>query len=55
MPFSYCRLVRVAGSIGFAILAYQTNLGGNQIAVIIYLGLAILFQPLFKIALGRDI
>ena len=55
MPYGFYQLVRLAGLIGFSILAYQANLSGNQIAVIVYLGLAILFQPLFKIPLGRQV
>jgi hypothetical protein len=40
---------------GIAILAYQANQQGRQIEMIIYGGLALLFQPFFKIALGREI
>ena len=35
-------------------LAYESYGKGNNQAVIVYVGLAILFQPLFKIALGRE-
>jgi hypothetical protein len=55
MPYGYYQLVRFAGLIGFAILAYQTNQQGRQAEMIIYSGLALLFQPFFKIALGREI
>ena len=53
MPYGFYQLVRLAGLIGFAILAYQANLSGKKTAVIVYVGLAILFQPLIKIPLGR--
>lgn len=53
MPYGYYQLVRFAVLIGFAILAYQANEKGRQIEMIIYGGLALLFQPFFKIALGR--
>lgn len=55
MPYGFYQFVRFAGLIGFAILAYQANQQGRQIEMIIYGGLALLFQPFFKIALGREI
>jgi len=54
MPYGYYQFVRFAGLIGFAILAYQANEQGRQTEMIIYGGLALLFQPFFKIALGRQ-
>lgn len=54
MPYGYYQFVRFAGLIGFVILAYQANEQGRQIEMIIYGGLALLFQPFFKIALGRQ-
>jgi hypothetical protein len=55
MPYGYYQFVRFAGLIGFAILAYQTHRQGRQTEMIIYGGLALLFQPFFKIALGRQL
>lgn len=55
MPYGYYQLVRFAGLIGFAILAYQANEKDRQKEMIIYGGLALLFQPFFKIALGREL
>ena len=55
MPYGYYQLVRFAGLIGFAILAYQAHEQGKQVEMIIYGALALLFQPFFKIALGREI
>ena len=55
MPFGFYQFVRFAGLIGFAILAYQANQQGRQTEMIIYGGLVLLFQPFFKIALGREI
>lgn len=55
MPYGFYQLVRFAGLIGFAILAYQANQQGRQTEMIIYGGLALLFQPFFKIALGRQL
>jgi hypothetical protein len=55
MPYGFYQFVRFAGLIGFAILAYQANQQGRQTEMLIYGGLALLFQPFFKIALGRQI
>ena len=55
MPYGYYQLVRFVALVGFAILAYNANEQGQKTEAIIYVCLAILFQPLIKIALGRDI
>jgi len=55
MPYGFYQFVRFAGLVGFAILAYQANQQGRETEMIIYGGLALLFQPFFKIALGREI
>jgi len=55
MPYGYFQLVRFAGLVGFAILAYLASEKKDKTEMIIYICLAILFQPLFKIALGREI
>lgn len=55
MPYGYYQLVRFAALIGFAILAYTANEQGQKTEAIVYVCLAILFQPLIKIALGREI
>jgi len=52
-PYSYFQLVRFIALIGFSLLAYQVREKDAQTAFIIYIVLAILFQPFFKIALGR--
>ena len=54
MPYGFYQFVRFAGLIGFVILAYQANQHGRQTETIIYGGLALLFQPFFKVALGRQ-
>ena len=54
MPYGYFQFVRFAGLVGFAILAYQAHEQGRQTEMIIYAVLALLFQPFFKIALGRQ-
>lgn len=55
MPYGYYQLVRFVALVGFAILAYTANEQGHKTEVIIYICLAILFQPLIKIALGRQL
>lgn len=55
MPYGYYQLVRFLGLIGFVILANKARQNGRQTEMIIYAGLALLFQPFFKIALGRQI
>ncbi len=54
MPYGFYQFVRFVALIGFGILAFQANEKENQTEMIIYGALAILFQPLFKIALGRE-
>jgi len=54
MPYGYYQFVRFAGLFGFVILANQVNEKDRQREMIIYGGLALLFQPFFKIALGRQ-
>lgn len=55
MPYGYYQLVRFLALVGFGILAFQANQDNNDMATIIFAALALLFQPFFKIALGRDI
>jgi hypothetical protein len=55
MPYGYFQLVRFTALIGFSILAYFAKQQEEPVQVIIYIGLAVLFQPLFKIALGRTV
>jgi hypothetical protein len=53
MPYGYYQLVRFAALVGFAILAYLSYEKGYKIEFVTYSALALLFQPLYKIALGR--
>jgi hypothetical protein len=55
MPYGFYQLVRFVALVGFAILAFKANEQGQKTEAIIYVCLAILFQPLIKIALGREI
>ena len=53
MPYSYYQAVRFMGMLGFALLAYYSYRQNNNTAVIIYIALALLFQPFVKVVLGR--
>ena len=55
MQYGYFQLVRFAALVGFAMLAYAANGQRRKTETIIYVCLGILFQPFFKIALGRQI
>ncbi|MFP3834638.1 DUF6804 family protein [Chryseobacterium sp. SIMBA_028] len=55
MPYGYFQLVRFAALIGFGLLSYKANQQSRQTEVFIYGALALLFQPFFKIALGREL
>jgi len=55
MPYGFYQFVRFVALIGFGILAYKSNEQNKNTEMIIYAGLALLFQPFFKIALGREI
>ncbi len=55
MPYGFYEVVRFVALVGFGILAFQANEKGKQTEMIIYGSLALLFQPIFKISLGREI
>ncbi len=55
MPYTYYMLVRFVALIGFGFLAYNANEGNHKNLSFVYISLALLFQPFFKIALGREL
>ena len=55
MPYGYYQLVRFIAVVGFAILAYYEYERQNIPVVIVFVGLMVLFQPLAKIPLGRQV
>ena len=55
MPYGFYQFVRFVALIGFGILAYLANEQNQKAEVIIYGGLALLFQPFFKVSLGREL
>ena len=55
LPYGYYQFVRFAAMIGFSLLAYFSFEHKRNAEVIIYIGLALLFQPFIKVVLGRTI
>jgi hypothetical protein len=55
LPYGYYQLFRFMFVVGFAILAYYEYERKNIPMVILFIGLAVLFQPLAKIPLGRQV
>ncbi len=54
-PYEFYQLVRFLALIGFGLLAFKAFEKNNQTEMIIYIVLALLFQPLLKISLGRTL
>ena len=55
MPYGFYQFVRFLSLIGFGFLAFEANQKGRVTEMLVYIGLAILFQPLIKISLGRTL
>ena len=55
MPYGYYNLIRFSSFIIFEIMAIVAYKEKKETAFIGYIALAILFQPFFKIALGRSL
>ena len=55
MPYGYFQLVRFVAMVAFGMIAYRYYVINKNIAAWVFGLLALLFQPLFKIALGRTI
>ena len=53
MPYGYYQFVRFIGMIGFGLLAFE-NYQKNQTWFVLWISSALLINPFFKIALGRD-
>lgn len=52
MPYGYYQIVRLGCAVGFGYLATKTSENEDKLRWL-YIGLAILFQPIVKISLGR--
>ncbi len=55
VPYGYFQFVRFIAMIAFGLLAAKASQEGNQNEMIIFGALALLFQPIFKISLGREL
>lgn len=55
MPYGYYQLIRFAALARFAFLSYKNYEKNNKTLAFVFAVLAILFQPFFKIALGRHL
>jgi hypothetical protein len=55
MPYGYYQFVRLAATIIFTILGLDALKRQSQIEMVVWFGLALLFQPLIKIAMGREV
>jgi hypothetical protein len=55
MPYSYYQFVRFAAAAFFAYAAYTENESRSKELAIVFIILALLFQPFFKITLGRTL
>lgn len=53
MPYGYYMLVRFVAMVAFGVMAYRYFENDKAVAGYIFGALALLFQPFFKIALGR--
>ena len=55
MPYGYYAFVRFSSAVAFCFFAYVANQSDNKERMILFIALAVLFQPLLKIPLGRTI
>lgn len=55
MPYGYYQLVRFISTAVFGLYAYHYYESRNKLFFVLYLSLAVLFQPFLKISLGREI
>ncbi len=55
MSYGFYQFARFTALIGFGLLAYNAHTETKETQMFIYGSLALLFQPFFKITLGKDI
>lgn len=55
MPYGFYQLVRFAATVAFAYLSYDYIKTKQDVKGVIFALLAVLFQPFFKIGLGRTL
>ncbi len=54
MPYGYYVLVRFATMVVFAVIAYQYYIKKSEALMVVFGALALLFQPIVRISLGRE-
>jgi hypothetical protein len=55
MPYGYYQLVRFLAMAAFAFLSYESYERGQKGQILMYICLALLFQPFLKVHLGRTL
>ena len=55
VPYGFFQVLRFVALVDFAVLAYQANEKENKTEMIIFIYLAVLFQPLLRISLSRQV
>ena len=55
MPYGFYQLVRFSSMVVFGVMAYQFYEQNKMFLCVLFGSLALLFQPFFKIVLGRTI
>lgn len=55
MPYGFYMLVRFAATVAFAYLSYEYFKSKQEKLGVLFASLVLLFQPFFKVALGRMI
>ena len=53
MPYGYYTLLRFAAMVAFAVMAVKYNEKKHDVLTVTFGAIALLFQPFFKVALGR--
>ena len=53
MPYGYFQLVRFLALFGFGFLALEANKRSSETEMYLFIALAVMFQPFFKISFGR--
>lgn len=55
MPYGYFQLVRFVAMVVFGVMAYRYYINNKKTAAVVLGVLALLFQPIYKVVLGRGI
>ena len=55
MPYGFYQLVRFVAAVAFAYLSYDYFKSKKDVMGFVFAALALLFQPLFKVSLGRTL